>query len=159
MAQWAAEQAQARSQALRQAREAAAAAADRRKQLADAFSETERALARLRAGAKTASEDDQRARVELSQVTARIAELDELLKDAPDDAQISAQLTLRDQLEAAAALAEAELRAARAARTKSEAAVTALERDEQEARGQLSAARDRVVALGAPALDLKGLLD
>jgi len=159
LARWAAAEAHARSQALRRARDAAAAAAASRDKLAEAFTETERTLALLRAKAKAASEEDQRARVELSQVTARIAELDELLKDAPGDAEITAQLALRDHLASAAAEAEAELHAARAARAKAETARTALERDEREARGELSAARDGVVALGAPALDGKGLLD
>jgi exonuclease SbcC len=113
----------------------------------------------LRAAAKAASDDDQRARERLSQVTARVSELDELLAGAPDDEQISERLALRDRLEAAATAAETALRTARAERSKGEAARTALEGAEHAARGQLSAARDRVVALGAPALESRGLLD
>ena len=92
-------------------------------------------------------------------VTARITELDQLLADAPSDAEIAERLDRRNRLESAAAAAEAGLRAARTARSTAEASRATLERAEREARGQLSAARDRVVALGAPALDGRGLLD
>jgi len=159
LAGWAGEQARGRSAALAQARAAAAAAGGQRKQRADAFSDAERALARLRAAAKAASDDDQRARARLSQVTARVTELGELLADAPSDEQITERLALRDRLEAAAAAAETTLRAARAERSAGEAALATLERAEREARGQLSAARDRVVAFGAPVLDGRSLLD
>ena len=159
LARWAAQLARARSAALDQAREAAAAAAGHRKERAEAFGDAERALAGLRIQAKQASDADQGARGELSRVTARITELDELLADAPSDAQIAERLDLRNRLEAAAAAAEADLRAARTARSTAEAGRATLERAEREARSQLSAARDRVVALGAPALDGRGLLD
>jgi exonuclease SbcC len=159
LARWAAVTARTRADALAQARAAAAAAAGQRQKLADAFADAERALADRRIQARQASDADQGARGELSRVTARITELDELLADAPSDAQIAEQLTLRNRLEAAAAAAEADLRAARTARSTAEASRATLERAEREARGQLSAARDRVVALGAPALDGRGLLD
>jgi exonuclease SbcC len=159
LAGWAAEQTRGRSAALAQAREAAAAADGQRKQRADAFGDAERALARLRAVAKAASDDDQRARARLSQVTARVTELGELLAGAPSDEQITERLALRERLEAAAAAAETGLRAARAERSAGEAALATLERAERDARGQLSAARDRVVAFGAPALDGRSLLD
>jgi exonuclease SbcC len=159
LAGWAGEQARTRSAALSQAREAAAVAAGQAKRLAAEFGATEQALDRLRATAKQASDDDQRARERLSQVTARVAELDELLADAPADEQITGQLALLDRLEAAATAAGTALRAARAERAKGEAARTRLELAEREARGLLSAARDRVVPLGAPALDGRGLLE
>ena len=159
LARWARERAQERSVALDQAREAAAAAAGRREKLRGEFSDAERTVARLRAEAKKASDDDQRARERLSQVTARVTELDTLLADDPSDEQITEGLAQRDRLEAAAAQAETDLRAARAGRSKGEAAFAALERAEREARGLLSATRDSVVALGAPALDGRGLLD
>ena len=159
LARWARERAQERSVALDQAREAAAAAAGRREKLRGEFSDAERTVARLRAEAKKASDDDQRARERLSQVTARVTELDTLLADDPSDEQITEGLAQRDRLEAAAAQAETDLRAARAGRSRGEAAFAALERAEREARGLLSATRDSVVALGAPALDGRGLLD
>jgi len=92
-------------------------------------------------------------------VTGRVAELDELLRDAPDDNQIAAQLVLLAQLEDAAAKAGDALRVARAERVKGETALASLVRAEGTARAELSAARDRVVALGAPAVDGLGLLD
>jgi len=159
LAGWAGEQAKIRSAALDQARDAQAAADGARRKLTAEFSAAEQALDRRRAAAKAASDDDQRARATLSQVTARVTELAELLAAAPGDEQITEGLALRDRLEAAAARAEADLRAARAARSKGEAALGTLERAEREARGQLSAARDRVVAFGAPALGETGLLD
>jgi exonuclease SbcC len=159
LAGWSGEQARARSAALSQAREAEAAVVGQRKKLTAEFGTAEQALDRLRTEAKQASDGDQRVRERLSQVTARVAELDELLRDALTDEQITGQLALLDQLEAAATTAEAALRSARAERAKGEAAVAQLELAEREARGQLSAARDRVVALGAPAIDGHRLLD
>jgi DNA repair protein SbcC/Rad50 len=159
LARWAADQAASRSQALDQARQAASAAAAQARTRSAGFTEAEQAVARLRAAAKAATADDQRVRAELSQVTARITELDELLRQAPDDQQITERLARRDRLEAAAAEAEGALRAARAARAKGESALAALEGAERTAQSQLSAARDRVVALGAPVLSGRGLLD
>jgi exonuclease SbcC len=156
---WAGEQAKARSAGLSQARDAKAAADARWQGLVAEFSGAERALTGLRAAAKASSDDDQQARERLAGVTARIAELGQLLADAPTDEQITEQLDLLGRLEAEGAAAEAALRAARAARSQGETALAKLERAEREARHQLSAARDRVVPLGAPALDGRSLLD
>ena len=82
------------------------------RKLAAEFGEAERALARLREEAKTASENDQRARARLSQVSARIGELDALLEGAPSDEQITERLALLKRLEAAADQAETVLDAA-----------------------------------------------
>ena len=49
-------------------------------------------LARLREDAKSAAQADQEARTQLSQLTERIAELDRLLQDAPDEKQVIEQL-------------------------------------------------------------------
>jgi len=159
LAGWVAEQGRTRSAELEQAREAETAAVAAHRRLAAEFGDAERAVDRLRGAAKQASDDDQRARARLSQVTARIAELDDLLKDALTDEQITGELALLDRLESAAAAAGTALRSARAERARVESALAALEVAERDARGQLSAARDRVVALGAPALDGHGLLD
>jgi DNA repair protein SbcC/Rad50 len=159
LAQWAGGQAQARAAALSEARQAAAAAEGQRQAAVAGFGDAEGSLARLRAAAKTASDSDQQARARLSQLTARVAELDALLAGAPDDAQVTARLALLAGLEAAAADAERTLRDARAARARGESAHAELERAAGSARARLSAARDRVVALGAPALDGRGLLD
>jgi len=159
LAQWASEQARARDTELAAAREAAAAAAKKHKQLAAGFSMAELNLAQLREDAKNAALADQEARTQLAQLTERIAELDRLLQDAPDETQVIEQLALRDRLEASAADAEGQLLKARAGRAEGETALAALERAESDARTRLSAARDQVVALGAPALDGTGLLD
>jgi DNA repair protein SbcC/Rad50 len=159
LAGWAGEQVRMRQTALEQTRKASGDADTAWQRLTAEFADKERRLGELRANARKASEDDQRARAQLSQVTARVAELDFLLADAPRDEQITEGLALRDRLEHAAADAEAALRKARAARAQGEKALADLERAEREARGQLSTARDRVVALGAPVLDEKGLLD
>jgi DNA repair protein SbcC/Rad50 len=158
LARWAHEQATTRAQALSETRQAASTSAGQARTRAAEFADAEQAQARLRAAAKAATADDQRARAELGQATARITELDELLSGAPDDQQITERLARRDRLEAAAAEAERALRAARAARAKGEAALVTLEDAERAARSQLSAARDRVVGLGAPALADRGLL-
>jgi DNA repair protein SbcC/Rad50 len=156
---WARQQSRERSAALDRAREAETAAAGRLAKATADFANAEQAVTRLRAAARTASAGDQAARAKLSQVTARVAELDELLADAPDDTQITERLALLARLEAAAAGAERTLRDARAARAAGESAHAQLERAAGTARTALSAARDRVVALGAPALDGLGLLD
>jgi exonuclease SbcC len=155
---WAAAQSRARAGELDQARQAETAAARQHQELTTAFSAAESALAAQRAAAKAASDDDQRTRERLSQATARVSELGDLLSGAPTDAEITAQLAERDRLEAAAAAAEGALRAARSERSKGETALAGLEDAERTARAQLSAARDRVVALGAPPVADQGLL-
>jgi exonuclease SbcC len=159
LASWAGEQARTRAGELAAARAAADAAGGRQRTTAAGFDDAEQALARLRAAVSAAVKDDQRARARLDQVARRVAELDALLRDAPDDSQIAAQLALLAQLEDAAAKAGKALRVARAGRVEGETALAALVRAESTARAGLSAARDRVVALGAPALDGLGLLD
>jgi exonuclease SbcC len=159
LAQWAHQQANARAAALTEAVAAKGAAADQHRKLAAEFGQAERTLARLRAQARTASEDDQRARARLSQVSARIGELDELLAGAPNDDQIAEWLAQLKRLETAADQAKTVLDAARQRRIIADKKLAALGEHEQRARSQLSAARDSVVALGAPVLDGRGLLD
>ncbi len=159
LARWASEQARAREAELAEAREAAAAAAGRHKELTAGFSRDELNLTQLREDAKSAALADQEARTRLTQLTERIAELDRLLQDAPGEKQVMEQLALRDRLEASAADAQGQLLKARSDRAESETALAALERAESDARARLSAARDQVVTLGAPPLDGTGLLD
>ncbi len=159
LAQWAGQQAHARAAVLTEAQAAKAATADQYQKLAAEFGEAERALVCLREEAKTASENDQRARARLSQVSARISELDALLEGAPNDEQITERLALLKRLETAADQAKTVLDAARQRRITADKALAALRNEEQKARSQLSAARDSVVALGAPVLDGRGLLD
>ena len=105
-----------------------------------------------------AARAEQQARTRLTELTARIDELGQLLQGAPDQDQITAQLALRDKLEAAASDAEQRLLKARAGRTDAQRALAGLEQAESAARARLSAARDPVVRLGAPALDDTGIL-
>ena len=142
-----------------EAQAAKEAAADQDLKLAAEFGQAERALARRRAEAKTASENDQRTRARLSQVSARISELDGLLEGAPNDEQLTERLALLKRLEAAADQAKTVLDAARQRRIAADKALAAWREEEQKARSRLSAARDSVVALGAPPLDGPGLLD
>jgi exonuclease SbcC len=158
LARWAGQQAGTRAAELARARQAAAAAAGRHRELAAAFGQDELDLARLRADARSAALADQEARTRLAELTERIAELDRLLADAPDEEQVIERLAQRDRLEASAAAAEGRLLSARAGRADGETALTALERAEAAARARLSAARDQVVTLGAPALEGTGLL-
>jgi exonuclease SbcC len=159
LVQWAQRQAGARAAALTEAQAAKAAAADQYQKLAAEFGEAERTLARLRREAASTSEDDQRARARLSQVSTRISELDGLLAGAPNDDQIAERLALLKRLETAADQAKIVLAAARQRRIAADKALTALRAEEQKARFQLSAARDSVVALGAPILNDRGLLE
>jgi exonuclease SbcC len=159
LTQWAQQQARARAAALTDAQTAKAATADQYQKLAAEFGEAERALVRLREDAKAASENDQRARARLSQVSARISELNGLLEGEPNDEQITEELALLKRLETAADQAKTVLDAARQRRIAADKALAALRDEEQTARSQLSAARDSVVALGAPVLDGRALLD
>ena len=146
LAQWAQQQAQARATVLTEAQAAKEATADQYRKLAAEFGEAERVLARLREEAKTASENDQRARARLSQVSARSSELGGLLEGAPNDEQITERLALLGRLETAADQAKTVLDASRQRRIAADKALAALRDDEQRARSQLSAARDSVVA-------------
>jgi exonuclease SbcC len=157
---WAEEQQRTRATDLAAARQTAATADGQHRVAATDFAKAEEELGRQRADANAAVRADQQAKAKLEQVTERLGKLGELLRDAPDDSQIAEQLVLLGQLEDASAKAGQALRAARAERAKGETALAALERGEREARTELSAARDRVVALGAaPAVDALGLHD
>ena len=158
LARWAAEQAAVRATKLATAREEAAAAAATHQAATAAFRDAEEGLARLRTEATTATAAEQEAAAELRQITARVEELGGQLRDAPSEAEITGRLQLLDQLEEAAAKAERTLLDARRQRAAEERVLAGLERDEGTARGSLSAARDRVVALGAPTVDGLGIL-
>jgi DNA repair protein SbcC/Rad50 len=159
LADWAQRLAHARAEDLAAAREAAQAAAGDRDKAQDQFSRAETDLAELRAESAQAGRAEQEARTRLGELTSRVAELGELLRNAPEDAEIAAQLALRDEREAAASAAEERLLGARAARSRAERELAGAERAEAAARSRLSAARDPLVRLGAPALDATGLLD
>ena len=112
----------ARAAELAEAREAAAGGCRASQQRPDGRFQPgdELNLTRLREDAKSAALADQEARTQLTQLTERIAELDRLLQDAPDEDQVIEQLALRDRLEASAADAERQLLKARSDRAESE---------------------------------------
>jgi len=139
LASWAAGVARAREKQLAEAREAAGAAAGQHEKAQDQFAQAEADLTQLRAEATKAARAEQEARTRLTELTDRIAELDELLRDAPDEDQVTAQLARLGQLEAAAADAERALLDARAARGDAERGRADLERAESAARARLSA--------------------
>ena len=106
----------------------------------------------------SAAKAEQDARTQLTELTRRITELEQLLQNAPDEIQVIAKLALRGALEAAARDADQRLLRARTGLAGAERALGELEHAEAVARVRLSAARDPVVKLGAPALDDTGLL-
>ena len=158
LAGWADRLARQRAAELAEAREAAQAAAGQRDKAQDQFGQAEADLAELREESASAGKAEQEAKTRLGELTGRIAELGDLLGGAPDDAEITAQLALRDELEAAATGTGQRLLGARSARGDAERELTGLERAGTAARSRLAAARDPLVGLGAPALDAEGLL-
>ena len=158
LASWAGGLAQQRAADLAEAREAAQAAAGQRDKAQDRFGQAEADLTELRGESANAGKAEQEAKTRLGELTGRVAELTELLGDAPDDAEITAQLALRDELEAAASGTGQRLLGARSARGDAERELAGLERAEAAARSRLAAARDPLVVLGAPALDPESLL-
>lgn len=158
LAAWAAGQAHAREAELTEARPAAQAAASEREKAQADFGQAETELSQLRAAAMKTAKDEQDAHTRLTELNGRIRELGQLLQGAPDKSQVTAQLALRDKLEEAASDANQKLLTARANRTRAGQALADLEETESEARARLSAARDPVVRLGAPALESTGLL-
>jgi DNA repair protein SbcC/Rad50 len=155
---WAAARAREREAELAGARSTAQAAEDRLREARDRFATADGNLGRLRADAARAAREQQGARTRLEELTGRIGELERLLGDAPDEAEITAQLARRDELEAAAAAAEQRLLTARSGLGTAEKALAGLEHAGSAARARLSAARDPLVVLGAPALDDASLL-
>lgn len=131
-----------RAAELAEARQAASAGTEKHEKLTADFSKDELKLPRLREDAKRAALADQEARTQLAQLAERIAELNLLLQDAPDETQVTGQLALRDRLEVSAADAEGPLLKARTDRAEAETALAILERAESDARARLSAARD-----------------
>jgi DNA repair protein SbcC/Rad50 len=155
---WAAGQAGARAAGLADARQRAKAAAQQLETARAGFRESDARLSGLRQEATAAARAEQEAQTRLAELTQRLAELDQLLQGAPDEAEVTAQLARRDELEAAAGAAEERLLTARSGRAAAEQELAGLERAEALARAQLSATRDPLVALAAPALDGSSLL-
>jgi DNA repair protein SbcC/Rad50 len=158
LAGWANGLARQRAAELSEAREAAQAAAGQRDKAQDQFAQAEADLAELRDESAAVGKAEQEAKTRLHGLSGRIAELDELLRGAPDDAEITRQLALRDELEAAAEGTGQRLLGARSERGNAERELARLERAEAGARSRLAAERDPLVGLGAPAVGGEGLL-
>ncbi len=158
LAAWAAGLARARAAELAEARTAARAADRQRDEAQDRFGRAEAALPRLRADATDAARAEQQASTRLAELTGRLAELDRLLHDAPDEGEVVAQLAWLDELEAVASAAEQELLRARSARGEAQRDLAGRERAESAALARRSGTRDPLVRLGAPALEGLALL-
>jgi DNA repair protein SbcC/Rad50 len=130
---------------------------------ADALTALQQAQAK-RDAAETAYEKavEQYELASAAQVTAaaQLRDLDLALADAPDLAQVKALLEVLAELEDACATAEEALTRDRTALSTAESRLSALTDARQMARAELAAARDPLVALGAPALldDKRGLV-
>ena len=155
---WASAQADTRAAELADARRQAQQAGERLARVQAGFDAAHERLAQLRGEATMAAKAEQEAQTRLDELTMRLAELERLLDGAPDEAEVSDQLARRDALEKTAAQAEAALLTARSGRARAEQALAGLQRAEAAARTKLSAARDPLVALGAPALEGDSLL-
>jgi exonuclease SbcC len=108
-------------------------------------------LERLRTAAEAALRAEQDAAGALTAADRRRDELTAALRDAPDPDELDRRLTELDQLAAAIRSADAELRAARAALAQADRAARQQADRVQLGWRELRAARDRLVALGAPA--------
>src|SRR5580704_11026281 len=102
LAGWAAGLARTGAGERAEAREAFGAASGQREKVQDQFAQAEADLSQLRADASRAGKAEQEARTRLAEVTDRIDELGRLLAEAPDTAEVTAQLARLDQLDAAA---------------------------------------------------------
>ena len=149
---WAAQALAERDAALPDAERAAAAAAalaDEAQRAAE-VAVTELAARRREAAATARAEQQAQSRVDT--LDERVAALRAALVGAPSAEQVDADLARLDVLEASARDADATLRAARAARTAAEEAAEAVGREVTAGWEALRAARDPLVALGAPAV-------
>ena len=149
---WAEGAAAARERDLPAARAAAAAATDALAAAEREWATAERTARDRRAEETAAARAEQEARDALAVLDRRVRELRVALADAPADDDVVAELARRDRLEAAAAAAEAELRAARGALRAAEGAAAEVGREVGAAWQALRAARDPLVGLDAPAL-------
>ncbi|HET9253592.1 MAG TPA: SbcC/MukB-like Walker B domain-containing protein, partial [Pseudonocardiaceae bacterium] len=155
---WAQREAAARDTALADARVTAAQAAEAMRSTQHAFDQAERAAADRRAEETAAARAEQRSRSELDALDQRIERLQAALASAPSDAEAHAALNRLDALDDAIRRADTELRAARNARSAADARLAGVGREIAAAWEALYAARDPLVALGAPAVTGDDLL-
>jgi exonuclease SbcC len=111
-----------------------------------------------RASETAATRSEQQERSDLEKLVARIGELRQALAAAPSDADAAAELGRIDQLDAAAAAADAALREARTTRDAADRAAAEVRRDIDEAWTALRDARDPLVALQVPPFATDDLL-
>jgi exonuclease SbcC len=152
LVQWARTEAAVRESALTTARAAAEAATRDAAATERDLRDAERAAQERRAEETAAARAEQEAGSAVDAVRARIGELRGALADAPSDAEAAAELERLGGLEEATRVADAELRAARAAQRTADTGAAVVEREVAAARGALRSARDPLVPLGAPAV-------
>ena len=149
---WAAREAAVCSASLAGARIAAAEAAEVVQAAKLAFEQVERTAAARHAEETAAARAEQRAHSDLDALDQRIGQLQGALETASPDAEAKATLHRLDALDEAVRRADAELRAARGARSAADARLAGVGRDVAAAWAALHAARDPLVVLGAPAV-------
>jgi exonuclease SbcC len=149
---WAAAALAERAAALPGAEQAAAAAAATADEAARAAEAAMAEVVMRRRDATAAARAEQQARGRVEALDERVAALRAALVDAPSPEQVEADLARRDELEASARAADASLRQARAARADAEMASDDVRREVTAGWEALRAARDPLVALGAPAV-------
>lgn len=122
------------------------------------FVTADAAVAARRAALTAAAAEQAAADTDLTNLEARLAAVAELLTGAVTDTRARALLAIRDAAEAAASTADAVLRGTRAARSAAAEVVADAAREQAAAARALGAARDALVALGAPELPIDDLL-
>ncbi|NMH95755.1 AAA family ATPase [Pseudonocardia acidicola] len=151
LAGWAEQEIAIRDAALPGARDAATAAEQAAGAAVRAFEGAEQTAAARRGEETAAARAEQAARSDLDALDDRIGRLRAALETAPSDAEAARELARLDTLDAAVRAADAELRAARSARSAADTALAEVNRDVTAAWDTLRAARDPLVVLGAPA--------
>ncbi len=155
---WAEREAALRGAALAEARTADAQAAGVLQAATLAFEQAERTATARRGEETAAARAEQRARSDLDALDQRIKHLRDAVEFAPPDAEAQAALHRLDALDEAVRRADAELRAARGARTAADAQLAETIRAVTAEWDVLHTARDPLVVLGAPALPSDDLL-
>ncbi|WP_281689588.1 AAA family ATPase [Pseudonocardia thermophila] len=151
--EWAAAEAAEREAQLPAATAAAAAAEQERFSAEEALRAAERAVAERRSAETAAARAEQEARAAVAAIERRIEALRAALDGAPSPQAAQAALARVTAAERAAEAADAELRAARREQRIADTAAADVERAVAAGWRVLRAARDPLVALGAPELD------
>ncbi|HKR52434.1 MAG TPA: SbcC/MukB-like Walker B domain-containing protein, partial [Pseudonocardiaceae bacterium] len=155
---WAQQEAALRDAALPGAHDAAAAAAELARAATLKFEQVQHAATARRVEETAAARAEQRARSDLDALDQRIEHLLGAVEFAPADAEAQAVLHRLDALDEAVRRADAELRAARGARSAADARLAEVGRAVTAQWEVLHTARDPLVVLGAPAVTGDDLL-